>query len=176
MYWRRCKLPCVQAPSVISKLDSRDGGGGEKRRFFPQPLCTWLYLKLVKRKELRGTELAYGLIENKFKWCIGKSSFNIPTPPLPPGHTSGIWHLCHPGEDGIWLSESSRGWGIWSPCFRGGEFELHPWFHVKSLASWAIIEDGVLEDSHGKDFFLCGQLVTRKGLNKLCAIFEGIWM
>ena len=52
----------------------------------------------------------------------------------PPGHTPGIWHLCRPGEEGIWLSESSRGWGIWSPCFRGGEFELHPRFHVKSLA------------------------------------------
>ena len=29
----------------------------------------------------------------------------------PPGHTPGIWHLCHPGEDGIWLSEFSRGVG-----------------------------------------------------------------
>ena len=52
----------------------------------------------------------------------------------PPGHTPSIWHLCRPGEEGIWLSESSRGWGIWSPCFRGGEFELHSGFHVKSLA------------------------------------------
>ena len=48
----------------------------------------------------------------------------------PPGHTPGIWHLCRPGEKGIWLSESSKGWGIWSPCFRGGEFELQPRFHV----------------------------------------------
>ena len=22
----------------------------------------------------------------------------------PPGHTPGIWHLCRPGEEGIWLS------------------------------------------------------------------------
>ena len=27
----------------------------------------------------------------------------------PPRHTPGIWHLCRPGEEGIWLSESSRG-------------------------------------------------------------------
>ena len=36
-------------------------------------------------------------------------SFNIP----PARHTPGIWHLCRPGEEGIWLSESPR----------GGEFE-----------------------------------------------------
>ena len=38
-------------------------------------------------------------------------SFNMPPPPR---HTPGIWHLCRPGEEGIWLSESSRGWGIWT--------------------------------------------------------------
>ena len=54
-------------------------------------------------------------------------------------------------EEGIWLSESSGGWGIWSPCFRGGGFELHPRFHVKSLAWRAIMEDAVLEDFRGKD-------------------------
>ena len=26
-------------------------------------------------------------------------SFNIPSP----GHTPGIWHLCRPGEEGVWL-------------------------------------------------------------------------
>ena len=36
--------------------------------------------------------------------------FNI----LLPGHTPGIWRLCHPWEKGIWLWESSRGWGIWT--------------------------------------------------------------
>ena len=46
-------------------------------------------------------------------------SFNIPPAPR---HPQGIWHL-FPGEEGIWLSESSsRGWGIWSPCVRGGEY------------------------------------------------------
>ena len=41
----------------------------------------------------------------------------------PPGHSPGIWHLCCPREEGIWLSGSSRGWGIWSLCEGGGEFE-----------------------------------------------------
>ena len=63
----------------------------------------------------------------------------------------GIWHLCHHGEEGIWLSESSRGWGIWSPCVRGGEFELHPRFHVKPLAWRAVMGDAVLEDFRVKD-------------------------
>ena len=63
-------------------------------------------------------------------------SFNIPPPP---GHTLGIWHLCRPGEEGIWLSESSRGSRIWSPCVGDREFELHPQFHVKSLAWRAVI-------------------------------------
>ena len=69
-------------------------------------------------------------------------SFNMPHPP---GHTPSIWQLCRPGEEGIWLWQSSRGWGIWSPCFRCGEFELHPRFHVKSLAWQAIMGNGVLE-------------------------------
>ena len=45
--------------------------------------------------------------------CI--SQIEASTPPRPPrGHTPDIWHLCHPGEQGIWLSQSSRGWGIWT--------------------------------------------------------------
>ena len=44
-----------------------------------------------------------------------------------------------------------QGVGIWSPCFRGGEFELHPQFHVKSLAWQAVMGDAVLEDFRGKD-------------------------
>ena len=71
--------------------------------------------------------------------------------PPSPGHTPGIWHFCRPGEEGIWLSESSRAWGIWSPCVRGGEFELHPQFHVKSLAWRAVMGDAVLEDFREKD-------------------------
>ena len=93
-------------------------------------------------------------------------SFNMPHPP-------GIWQLCCPGEEGIWLSESSRGWGIWSPCFRGGEFELHPRFHVKSLAWQAIMGNGVLEYFCGKDCAFFGQLVTRRGLKQaLCRIWN----
>ena len=90
----------------------------------------------------------------------------------PPGHTPGIWHLCRPGEEGIWLSESSRGWGIWSPCFRGGGLELHPRFHVKSLAWRAIMGDAVLEDFRGKDCAFVASWLRGKGLNKLCAVFE----
>ena len=95
-------------------------------------------------------------------------SFNMPPPPR---HTPGIWHLCRPGEEGIWLSESSRGWGIWSPCFRGGEFELHPRFHVKSLA-WRAMGDAVLEDFRGKDCALVANWLREKGLYKLCGVFE----
>ena len=90
----------------------------------------------------------------------------------PPGHTPGIWHLCRPGEEGIWWSESSRGWGIWSPCLRGGEFELHPRFHVKSLAWWAIMGNAVLEDFRGKDCAFVANWLRGKGLSKLCAVFK----
>ena len=95
--------------------------------------------------------------------CIGQ----IEASTCPPGQTPGIWHLCRPGEEGIWLSESSRGWGIWSPCFRGGEFELHPRFHVKSLAWRAIMGDAVLEDFRGKDCAFVANWLWGKGLNKL---------
>ena len=88
---------------------------------------------------------------------------------MPPGHTPGIWHLCRPGEEEIWLSES-----IWSPCVRGGEFELHPRFHVKSLAWWAIMGDTVLEDFRGKDCAFMANWLRGKGLNKLCSVFERI--
>ena len=100
-------------------------------------------------------------------------SFNMPHPNTPPGHTPGIWQLCRPREEGIWLSESSRGWGIWSPCFRGGEFELHPRFHVKSLAWQAIMGNGVLEYFCGKDCAFFCQLVMRRGLKQaLCHIWS----
>ena len=96
-------------------------------------------------------------------------SFNIP-----PGHTLGIWHLCRPGEKGILLSESSSGWGIWFPCIRGGEFELHPRFHVKSLAWQAIMGDAVLEDFVEKIVRVVANWLRGEGLNKLCTVFEGI--
>ena len=85
--------------------------------------------------------------ELKMSLCIGQ----IEASTCPPRQTPGIWHLCCSVEEGIWLSESSRGWGIWSPCVRGGEFEWHPRFHVKSLAWRAIMGDAVLEDFRGKD-------------------------
>ena len=89
-----------------------------------------------------------------FKWVMYRSnrSFDMPPPT--------IWHLCRPGEE-----------EIWSPCFRGGEFELHPQFHVKSLA-WGAMGDAVLEDFRGKDCTFVANWLQGKGLNKLCGGFE----
>ena len=82
---------------------------------------------------------------------------------IPPGHTPGIWHLCRPGEEGIWLSESSRGWGIWSApsisCEISGVVSYHGGLGVRGF-SW-------------KRSCLWGQLVTRKGLKQaLCRIWR----
>ena len=55
---------------------------------------------------------------------------------------------------------------------RGGEFELHPRFHVKSLAWRAIMRDAVLGDFRGKDCAFVANWLRGKGLNKLCAVFE----
>ena len=94
-------------------------------------------------------------------------SFNIPPPPSQA--YPGIWHL-FPGEEGIWLSESSsRGWGIWSPCVRGGEFELHPRSHVISrnleISGEANCHEGRCVIARWrfswKRLCLYGQLVTR---------------
>ena len=54
----------------------------------------------------------------------------------------------------------------------GGEFELHPRFHVKSLAWRAIMGDAVLEDFRGKDYAFVANWLRGKDLNKLCAVFE----
>ena len=68
--------------------------------------------------------------------CVGQiETSTSPPPPM------GIWHLCHPGR---------REFDYQSPP-GGGEFELHPQFHVKSLAWRAVVGDVVLEDFHGKD-------------------------
>ena len=56
----------------------------------------------------------------------------------------------------------------------GGEFELHPRFHVKSLVWRVIMGDVVLEDLRGKDCAFVASWLRAEGLNKLCAIFEGI--
>ena len=53
----------------------------------------------------------------------------------------------------------------------GGEFELHPRFHVKSLA-WRAMGDAVLEDFRGKDCAFVANWLRGKGLNKLCGVFE----
>ena len=87
-------------------------------------------------------------------------SFNMP----PPGHTPGIWHLFHPGEEGIWLSESSRGWGIWTApsisCKIFGVTSYHGGRGVRGFSR--------------KRLCLCGQLVTRKGLKQALCRFWSI--
>ena len=83
-------------------------------------------------------------------------SFNMPPSPPPPGQTPGIWHLCRHGEEGIWLSESSRGWGIWSAPTISCEISCVAGYHGGRGVggfSW-------------KRLCLCGQLVTRKGLKQ----------
>ena len=52
-----------------------------------------------------------------------------------------------------------------------GGGELHPRFHVKSLA-WRAMGDAVLEDFRGKDCAFVANWLRGKGLNKLCGIFE----
>ena len=86
--------------------------------------------------------------------------FNIPPPP-PFGQTPGIWHLCHPGEKGIWLSESSR----------GGEFDPHA-LEVGNLNCTLNIMWNLWHGNPSlKRLCLCGQLVARKGLKQtLCRI------
>ena len=106
----------------------------------------FVYMALIKREILTSRKVLSA------KSCTRNVSVKskLQHPP-PPGHTPGIWHLYRPGEEGMWLSKSSRGWGIWSPCVRGREFELHPRFHVKFLAWRAIMGALVLEDFRGKD-------------------------
>ena len=47
-------------------------------------------------------------------------------------------------------------------------------FHMKSLASRAIMGDTMLEDFRGKGCAFVASWLRGKGLNKLCAVFEGI--
>ena len=91
--------------------------------------------------------------------CIGQIEASTCAPP---GHTPGIWHLGRPGEEGIWLSESSRGWEIWTA----------PSISSKFLAWRAIRGDAVLEDFRGKDYAFVANWLRGKDLNKLCAVFE----
>ena len=69
--------------------------------------------------------------------------------------------------------QSVPGGGEFDPHALGvGGFELHPRFHVKSLAWRAIMGDAVLEDFRGKDCAFVASWLRGKGLNKLCAVFE----
>ena len=77
--------------------------------------------------------------------CVGQIETSTSPPPL----LMGIWHLCHPGR---------REFDYQSPP-GGGEFELHPQFHVKSLAWRAVVGD-VVRGFSWKRLCLWGQLVT----------------
>ena len=71
-------------------------------------------------------------------------SFNMP----PPGIPRALDTFALPGRREFDY-QSFPGVGNLIPCFRGGEFEPHPRFHVKSLA-WRAMGDPVLEDFRGK--------------------------
>ena len=90
-------------------------------------------------------------------------SFNIPPPP-PPGIPWAFYTFAIPGRREF----------DYQSLQRGGELELHARFHVKSLVWRAIMGDAVVEDFCGKDCAFVANLLQRKGLNKLCAIFQGI--
>ena len=103
----------------------------------------------------------------QFAWCFLSfygdvmyqlnRSFNSPSP-FHRGHTLGIWHLCCTGEEGIWLSESSKGvgnlnhsldfmWNLWALCTSYHGRRSVRGFLCKRLCLW-------------------GQLVTRKELKQ----------
>ena len=94
----------------------------------------------------------------------------------PPGHTPGIWHLCRPREEGIWSSESSRGWGIWPPCLGGGEFErsLDFMWNLWLLRTWRASDHGGLVRRFQRErLSLCGELVAKKGIKQtLCSFWR----
>ena len=95
-------------------------------------------------------------------------SFNMP-PPL--GIPRAFDTFAVPGRREF-DHQSLPGGGEFDPTLWGGEFELHPRFHVKSLAWQAIMGDAVLEDFRGKDCAFVANWLRGKGLNKLCAVFE----
>ena len=88
-------------------------------------------------------------------------SFNIP---LPPGLSRAFDTFAVVGGGNLILRVFQG----------GGEFELHPRFHMKSPAWRAIMGDAVLEDFRGKDCAFVANWLRGKGLNKLCTEFEGI--
>ena len=91
-------------------------------------------------------------------------SFNFPPSSPPSGHTRAFDTFAVLGRREFDY-QSLPG---------GGEFELHPRFHVKSLAWRAIMGDAVLEDFRGKDCAFVVNWLQGKSLNKLFALFKGI--
>ena len=87
---------------------------------------------------------------------------------------SKLQHAPHPGIPRAFdtFAVPGRGEFDYQSVPGGGEFELHPRFHVKSLAWRAIMGDAVLEDFRGKDCAFVVNWLRGKGLNKFCAVFE----
>ena len=103
-------------------------------------------------------------------WYVDNSHVSVKSNLQYPGHLTPL-----PSRRGgnliIRVFQVGGGGGIWSPCIRGREFELHPRLHVKSLVWRAIMGGAVLEDFCGKDCSFVANLLQGKGLNKLCAVF-----
>ena len=90
----------------------------------------------------------------------------------PPGHTPGIWHLCRLGEEEIWSSNSSRGWGIWSKALGWGIW-TPPSISCKIFGAASYHGGRGVRGFSWKRLCLCGQLLTRKGLKQaLCHIWS----
>ena len=82
--------------------------------------------------------------------------------PPPPGIPRAFDTFAVPGRRVFDYETLLRGWGIRSPCFRGGELELYPRFHWGRGVS-------------GKDCAFVANWLRGKDINKLCAVFEGIF-
>ena len=121
-YWKQI-VPCESTDKGVSSRGSR-----VRTKFYgsiidsgSDRVLTMYNLTIIYTAPFLFKTLAY--------LCIGQiEASTSPLPALP--RAFDIFAI--PGFP--WFSESFRVWGIWYPCVRGGEFELHPRFHVKSLA------------------------------------------
>ena len=88
-------------------------------------------------------------------------SFNMPPPRAYPGHLTPL-----PSRGGgNLIIRVFQGWGIWSPCFRGGEI----WAPSSiSCKIFGVASNGgpSVRGFSWKRLYHCGQLATRKGLKQ----------
>ena len=144
-YWKQI-VPCESTDKGVSSRGSR-----VRTKFYgsiidsgSDRVLTMYNLTIIYTAPFLFKTLAY--------LCIGQieASTSPPTPHSRPyrGHLTSL-----PSRDSL-DSQSLSG------C---GEFELHPRFHVKSLAWWAIMGDAVLEDFPGKDCAFVANWLWGKG-------------